>query len=79
MLTCERLLAAAVRAHRRRAIDLFDIVRIALANGRLPEARAREMCAEWDRDRFTAGRPIDYAGTFDQELSRRHAADPLPF
>ena len=79
VLTCERLLAAAVRANRRRAIDLFDVVRIALANGRLTEERGREMCGEWDRDRFSAGRPVDYAGTFDQELRRRHAADPLPF
>jgi hypothetical protein len=79
VLTCERLLAAAARAHRRRAIDLFDIIRIGFANGRVTETRAREICAEWDRDRFSAGRPIDYAGTFDQELRRRHAADPLSF
>ena len=79
VLTCERLLAAAVRANRRRAIDLFDVVRIELANGRLTEERGREICTEWDRDRFSAGRPVDYAGTFDQELRRRHAVDPLPF
>ena len=79
VLTCERLLAGAVRAHRRRAIDLFDIVRVSFATGHLTRSRADEMCAEWDRDRFSAGRPIDYAGTFDQELRRRHAVDPLPF
>lgn len=79
VLTCERLLTAVARAYRRRAIDLFDIIRIGLADGRLTQARAGEMCAEWDRDRFSAGRPIDYAGNFDEELRRRHAADPLPF
>lgn len=79
VMTCERLLAAAVRAHHCRAIDLFDIIRIAFGSGRLTQARAREMCAEWDHDRFSAGRPIDYAGNFDEELRRRHAADPHPF
>ena len=79
VLTCERLLAAAVRVHRSRAIDLFDIIRVSFANGRLTRARAAEICREWDRDRFSAGRPIDYAGTFDEELRRRHAVDPLPF
>jgi hypothetical protein len=79
VLTCERLLAAAVRNHRRRAIDLFDIIRIGLGSGRLTEPRARDMCAEWDRDRFSAGRPIDYSGSFDDELRLRQAADPLPF
>lgn len=78
VLTCERLLAEAVRAHRLVAVDLFDVIRFSLRAGRLTEARARETCAEWDRNRFSAGRPIDYRGSFEQELAFREAHRPLP-
>lgn len=79
VLTGERLLAEVVRQHRLSAIDLFDIVRFALRAGGMTEKRAREVCAEWDRNQFSAGRPIDYAGNFDEELNRREARAPLPF
>lgn len=79
LLTGERALAAAAREHRVVAIDLFDVVRVGLRAGRLTTAQAREMCAEWDRDRFSAGRPVDYSGNFAQELALREARNPLPF
>ena len=66
VLTCERLLAAAARHHGVTAINLFDVIRVALHAARLTPARAEEMCAEWDRDRFSAGRPIDYSGSFER-------------
>lgn len=79
VLTCERLLAAAARHHGVTAIDLFDVIRFALRAARLIQARASEMCAEWDRDRFSAGRPVDYSGSFERELALREAHNPLPF
>jgi hypothetical protein len=79
VLTCERLLATAARHFGLHAIDLFDVVRYALREGRLTTDRAREVCADWDRDRFSAGRPIDYCGSFDRELTLREGRNPLPF
>lgn len=79
VLTGERLLAEAVRQHRLIAIDLFDIIRIGLRAGRLIEAQARAACAEWDRDRFSAGRPVDYSGSLERELALREARNPLCF
>jgi hypothetical protein len=79
VLTGERLLAQAVRQHHLAAVDLFDVVRVALREGRIVRTRAREICIEWDRDRFSAGRPMDYTGNFDQELALREERSPLPF
>lgn len=79
VLTGERLLARAVRSHCLPALDLFDVVRGALRAGRLTRAQAREACAEWDRNRFAAGRPIDYRGSFEEELAFREAHRPLAF
>lgn len=79
VLTCERLLAAAVRRHRLHPIDLFDVIRFGLRAERLTLERAREICAEWDRDRFSAGRPVDYCGDVSRELTLRDERTPLPF
>jgi hypothetical protein len=79
VLTCERQLAEAAREHRVHAIDLFDVVRVALRAGRVTVQQARGICAEWDRNRFSAGRPIQYCGDFDRERSIRDGRDPLPF
>jgi hypothetical protein len=79
VLTCERLLAKAARAHHLPALDLFDVIRFGLRAERLTIAQARAMCAEWDRNRFSAGRPIDYRGAFDEECAFREAHRPLPF
>lgn len=79
VLTCERLLAAVARHQGLHAFDLFDVIRFSLRAGRFTTARAREMCADWDRDRFSAGRPIDYSGSFERELELREDRRPLPF
>lgn len=79
VLTGERLLAEVVRHHRLIAIDLFDVIRFALRAGRMTEARVQEICVEWDRNQFSAGRPIDYSGNFARELALRDAKAPLPF
>lgn len=79
LLTGERLLAAAAGHHGVVAVDLFDVITFGLRARRLTLVQAREMCGEWDRDRFSAGRPIDYSGSFDEEFARREAQKPLPF
>ena len=55
VLTGERLLAQAVRQHHLAAVDLFDVVRVALREGRIVKTRAREICIQWDRDRSALG------------------------
>ena len=76
VLTCERPLTSAVEEYGLIALDLFDIVRYGIQAGRLTVARAKEMCAEWDRNRFSAGRPSGYRG-FDAERSHRDGSKPL--
>jgi hypothetical protein len=78
VLTCERLLANAVRSNHLVSLDLFDVIRVSLRAGRFSDARAREICAEWDSKQFSAGRPVDYRGSFDEELGFREAYRPLP-
>lgn len=79
VLTCERLLAEAVRSHHLPALDLFDVIRAGLRAGRLGTARAHEMCAEWDHNPFSAGRPVAYCGSFAREMLLRERNRPLPF
>jgi hypothetical protein len=77
IFTGERALTVAARGRRVLVLDLFDVVRAGLHAGRLSMAQAREMCAEWDRSPFSAGRPIDYSGSFDDELRIREERRPL--
>ena len=79
VLTCERLLAKAVREHSLPAVDLFDMMLSGLRTQRLTDEGARKICAEWDRNPSGAGRPIDYHGSFDAEFAFREAHRPLPF
>lgn len=78
VLTCEGELSAAVTAARILAVDLFDVIRFGVRNGRITRGTAAELCAVWDGDRFSAGRPRGYRGSFEAEWAAREDLKPLP-
>lgn len=77
VLTCEAELSAAVTAARMLALDLFDVIRFGVRDGRLTRGAAAELCAVWDGDRFSAGRPRGYRGSFEAEWAAREDLKPL--
>ena len=78
ILTCERLLGAAATELRIFHADLFDVIRLGLRIGHLTSSAAATLCASWDGDRFSAGRPHNYRGSAAVEQAYRDENKPLP-
>jgi hypothetical protein len=78
ILTCEGPLARAATEVGVWPVDLFDVLRFGIRLGHMTREAAAKSCATWDADRFSAGRPNGYGGSFDTEWEARKVAKPLP-
>ncbi len=78
LLTCEKALSGAASAVGIFAVDLFDVIRFSVRAGHVMRAAAADLCSTWDANPFSAGRPIDYQGSFEAELAERERSKPLP-
>jgi len=78
ILTCENLLSEAAERFGILALDLFDVIRYAVKLGYLTDVAAKARCEVWDRDKFRAGRPNGYKGTYTEEFEFREKSKPIP-